>query len=177
MEPLETVGRKGFARSTIGSMADESGTVTVAEMRRRRRAREALNDRVKDLTDAQVVASRKTAADLAEAKAAADVAAAEALAVAIRVYGGPAEVTELTGIPVTEVERAGRAVPTARVRELLDGLQGQAEAKLSGKGKRTAAVNAIGPGAEAEGTAPAPGMTVPAQESAPAPEAAAASVS
>jgi len=112
-------------------MADENITLSVAGMRRRRKAREALNDRIKDTADALVVSTRAHAGKMAAAKAAADTEAAEALAVSARLYGSAEDVSELTGIPTAEVERAIRAVGVPRVKDILDGLYEAAEAKLS----------------------------------------------
>ncbi|MER6365847.1 hypothetical protein [Kitasatospora sp. NPDC001527] len=144
-------------------MADTNGTLTVAEMRRRRRERDAVENRVKDLTDALVVNTRSAAADAAAAKAAADTAAAEALALAVRLHGSADDVAELTDIPLAEVERAVKSVTAARVKELREELRAKAETKVAGTRRR--GTPAAAAGAEAEGGDDSSSADLPGQDS------------
>ncbi|MEU7095938.1 hypothetical protein [Kitasatospora aureofaciens] len=148
-------------------MADTNGTLTVAEMRRRRREREAVDARVKDLTDGLVVGTRNAAAEAAAAKVAADTAAAEALALAVRLYGSADDVAELTDIPLAEVERAAKSVPATRVKELREELQAKAEAKVAGARRRgtPAAAPAEGADSSSSGAVDSATANVPGQVS------------
>ncbi|MFI9366115.1 hypothetical protein ACIG5E_34450 [Kitasatospora sp. NPDC053057] len=117
-------------------MADKNEPLTVAEMRRRRRAQEALETRVKDTLDVLVVSTHKAATDAAAALNLAQDAADEALALAAKVYGSAKVAAELTGLPLAEVERAVKVVPAKRVKGLHEELQTKAEAKLSSGASR-----------------------------------------
>jgi hypothetical protein len=116
--------------------SSEINQLSAAELRRRRQAREAIDRKTKDLFDKLVVDTHNTAARLAADKAAADTAAAEALAAAVQVYGSTEEVTELTGIPASEVEGAVKAVTVARVKEVVEQVRADAIAKNSAATRR-----------------------------------------
>ncbi|MFE7194491.1 hypothetical protein [Kitasatospora sp. NPDC057541] len=150
-------------------MAD-SEVLTVADLRRRRREAEALDARVKDLADVLVVGTLKAAADAADAAERADRAADEALAVAVKLYGSAATVAELTDLSQSGVESSVKAVPAARVKELLGELRRKAEAKVTRRTRRGSSApeaptaeadvpgqNSTGPDAAAD---PAPAASV-----------------
>lgn len=111
-------------------MATENEKLTVAELRRRRKAREALDNAVKNLADALVVDTRRETEELARVKQAADERAATALAVAASLFGGADDLAELTGIPAKEIERAVKATSSAHVKEALAELRERASEKL-----------------------------------------------
>ncbi|MFE3557335.1 hypothetical protein ACFXKW_21070 [Streptomyces sp. NPDC059193] len=119
-------------------MADHAEVLTVSEMRRRRRALEALDGQVKDLVDALVVSTQSTVQGLAAQLAAAEQEAADALAVAVRVYGSSDVVAGLTGIPTSDIDRTIKGRSAAAV-DGLTALQQQAAAKVQAAAEKRAA--------------------------------------
>jgi hypothetical protein len=91
---------------------------------------------VKGLFDKLVVDTHNTAARLAADKTAADTAATEALAAAVQVYGSVEEVTELTGIPASEVDKAIKEVTPARAKEVVEQVRADAIAKSDTAARR-----------------------------------------
>ncbi|MFD8705881.1 hypothetical protein ACFV1W_25300 [Kitasatospora sp. NPDC059648] len=110
--------------------------LTVAEMRRRRRELAAVDGRVKDALDVLLVNTRKAAAEAATALTTAETAADETLALAAKVHGSAKAAANLTGLPLSEVERAVKVVPAKRVKALQEELQTKAEAKVAAGSSR-----------------------------------------
>lgn len=117
---------------------------------------------MKDLVDGQVVDTHNAVVRLAAEKAAADTAAAEALAAAVQVYGSATEVSELTGIPAADVEKATRGVTVARAKEVLDAIRAEAIARSDTAARRRR--DKTRPNGSTDGAAPAPSPTPTAAE-------------
>ncbi|MFF2751148.1 hypothetical protein ACFVVA_37130 [Kitasatospora sp. NPDC058048] len=149
-------------------MAETNEVLTVAELRRRRRALEAVDGRVKDSLDVLLVNTRKAVTDAAKALTDAETAADEVLALAAKVHGSPRTTAELTGVPLAEVERAVKVVPAKRVKAVQDGLQAKVTTKASRRSGSTPADGASSAAAgedTGEGDSGAGGTVVPGQVS------------
>ncbi|MFJ4800164.1 hypothetical protein [Streptomyces murinus] len=105
-----------------------AASVSTAELRRRVRALEALQAKVRELAAANVLSTRETAVKAARAKDEADLAAREAAAVVLRLFDNDGDlVAELLGVPAEELEREAKPVTAARAKVLIEMLRARAE--------------------------------------------------
>ncbi|MCC3767284.1 hypothetical protein [Streptomyces sp. UNOC14_S4] len=102
--------------------------VSAAELRRRVRAMESLQAKTREMAAANVLTTRRTAADAAAQKEAADIAAREAAAAALRLFDHDSQlVSQLLGVPADELEREAKPVTAARAKEVIESLRARAE--------------------------------------------------
>ncbi|MFE7665602.1 hypothetical protein [Streptomyces celluloflavus] len=110
--------------------------VTIPEMRRRRKAREALDAQVRDLAAVRLIQSRKTVADLAVKLAEAEASAQKITAVMVQLYGSSEEVSELTDIPVQDIESTIRGIKKADSTAAIAALRTEVHARIETNEKR-----------------------------------------
>ena len=111
------------SRSSAGDSSVESpdgGVVSAAELRRRVRAQERQRSAAKLAVAEAVRRSRARSERLRAELAEATRAEAEALAAALRVFGTAADVSEVTGIAVDQVERGAKGVRAERAAQVAD---------------------------------------------------------
>lgn len=102
-------------------------TVSVAELRRRVRANQALQAKTRELAAANVLSARDAAAKAVLAQEKAQIAAREAVAASLRLFDGDTQlVSELLGVPAEELEREAKPVTAARAKEVIDALRTRA---------------------------------------------------
>lgn len=94
--------------------------VSAAELRRRVRAQERQRSAAKLAVAEAVRRSRARSERLRAELAEATRAEAEALAAALRVFGTAADVSEVTGIAVDQVERGAKGVRAERAAQVAD---------------------------------------------------------
>ncbi|MFJ5224217.1 hypothetical protein [Streptomyces sp. NPDC088400] len=105
-----------------------AGSVSAGELRRRVRAVEALQAKVREMAAANVLTTREAAVKAARAKDEADIAAREAAAVVLRLFDNDAGlVADLLGVPAEELEREAKPVTAARAKEVTESLRARAE--------------------------------------------------